>query len=152
MTTSRAGVVIDALVAVFTADTTLRVFDGPPVTTTPGAKFVVVGGDGADDGNGVDAGSINQDWAGLGAFAKDETGEITCAVWSADGNTSLKDNRDAALVMLGEVEAAIRTDPTLGGVVASGWLNVSSATINQRQNTEGSSVRITFTVGYQARI
>lgn len=149
MPTSRLGAVIDALVTQLDAGTAVAVYDGYPVITTPPADFVIVGGTPDPD---TDAASLDQAWAGLGAKARDETGEITCAVVSQSGGTNLKTHRDRALVILGELETAIRADPTLGGVVSSGWLHVTTGSLSQEQNTNGSRAVVTFTVSYRARL
>ena len=149
MATSRLGAVIDALVTTLDAGTTVEVYDGFPITSTAPTDFVIVGGTDDPDDDGA---SLDQSWAGLGAKARDEEGEIRCAVISQSGDTVLKIHRDRALVILGELEAAIRADPTLGGVVASGWLHVTGGSLNQQQNANGSRARITFTVSYKARL
>jgi len=149
MATSRLGAVIDALVTQLDAGTAFSVYDGYPVTTTPPADFVIVGGtDDPDD----DAASLDQEWAGLGKASRDETGQITCAVVSQSGGTDLKTHRDRVLVILGELETALRADPTLGGVVQSGWLHLTAGALNQQQNANGSRARLTFTVSYRARV
>jgi len=149
MPTSRLGAVIDALVTTLDAGTAVAVYDGYPVLSSLPADFVVVGG--APDPD-ADAASLEQAWAGLGAKSRDETGEITCAVVAQSGGTVHKPSRDRVLVILGELETAIRSDPTLGGAVAAGWLHVTTGALSQQQNSNGSRAVVTFTVSYRTRI
>ncbi len=149
MATSRLGAVLDALVTTLDAGTAVEVYDGLPVTSSAPADFVIVGGTDDPDDNAAD---LTQEWAGLGKESRNETGSVTCAVISQSGDTVVKTHRDRVLVILGELETAIRADPTLGGVVAAGWLHVTAGALNQQQNANGSRARVTFTVAYRARV
>jgi hypothetical protein len=149
VTTSRFGAVVDALVTLVDATSVAHTFDGPPNTADTLAEYAIVGGtDDPDD----DAGEIDQTWAGIGAGAKQETGEVVCAVLVGTGDDVVKTARDRALVLFGEVETALRADKTLGGVITSGWCEMASGKPRQRRNTNGLYVRIEFTVRYQTRI
>lgn len=148
MSTSRVGAVIDALVTQFDAGTAVKVYDGPPVDTTAPADFVVIGCDDQFESTVP----LTQAWAGLGANARDENGEIPCAVISQSGETNVKTHRDRCLTILAELEAAVVADPTLGGTVASGWLLIASGSLSQAQTANGSRASINFTVSYRARI
>jgi hypothetical protein len=149
VTTSRFGAVVDALVVLVDATTVGRVFDGPPNTADALTEYVVVGGtDDPDD----DAGEFDQVWNGIGASAKQETGSVVCATLVSTGDDVVKTARDRALVILGEVETALRADKTLGGVITSGWCEMSSGRPRQRRNSNGLYVRVEFTVDYQTRI
>lgn len=148
MTTPRIGAVIDALVTLAGTTSALSVYDGPANTTTTTTDYVVIGGtEDPDD----EPSSFDQSWNGLGAKTKNEVGEITCAVLVGTGNDDVKVARDRALAILGEVEAAVRADPSLGGVLIGGWAHVSSGRHVQRRNSQGLYVRITFTVAYQTK-
>ncbi len=147
-TTSRFGAVVDALVTAIDATSVQHVFDGPPLTSESLTEYVIVGGtNDADD----DAGEFAQTWAGLGAKAKDETGEVTCAVLVQTGDDGVKAARDRALVIFGEIETAVRADPTLA-VLVSGWLNLSAGRVSQRRNANGLYARLVLTVSYKCRI
>ncbi|MEZ0072270.1 hypothetical protein [Planotetraspora sp. GP83] len=116
MTPSRAPDVIDALVSLFNAAPILagKVLDGPTVTAKQMRELVVVGWDGVDDSEGqaVDA---TQDWAGLGAGAKDEVLTVTCAAIAARGDTDIKAARDTCYrVLLAAVENQLRANKSLG--------------------------------------
>jgi hypothetical protein len=124
------------------------VYDGPVVTTAATSDYVVIGGtEDPDD----EPSSFDQEWNGLGARSKIETGEVTCAVLVGTGDEGVKASRDRALVVLGEVETAVRADPTLGGVLTGGWCLVSGGRHVQRLNTQGLYVRVVFTVSYQTK-
>lgn len=148
MSTSRWPAVVDALVTAATA-TTVETWDGPKTTGVDPLEVIIVGGteDPADDG-----GDVDQEWAGLGAKAKDEHGTVTVAVIVQTGDDSVKVNRDRAFVILGLLETAVRADPTLGGVVSGGWLNVSTVRIRQRSNENGTYCRVSVDFTYHARI
>ena len=149
MATSRFGAVVDALVTLVDATSVTHVFDGPPNTADTLDEYVIVGGtDDPDD----DAGEFDQDWAGIGRQSKNETGEVTCAVLVGTGNDVVKTARDRALVVVGEIETALRADPTLGGVLSAGWSHLSEGRPRQRRNANGLYVRVTFTVAFQSRI
>jgi len=149
VTTSRFGAVIDALVTLVDTTSVTHTFDGPPNTAEGPTEYVIVGGtDDPDD----DAGEITQAWNGLGAGAKQETGEVTCAVLVGTGDDVVKTARDRALVILGEIETALRADKTLGGVLVSGWCEMASGRPSQRRNSNGLYARVAFTVRYQTRI
>ena len=149
MATSRFGAVVDALVSLIDATTVTHVFDGPPHTADTLDEYVIVGGtDDPDD----DAGEVRQEWNGLGAGAKQETGEVTCAVLVGTGDDVVKTARDRALVVLGEVETALRADKTLGGVIVSGWCSLAEGRPSQRRNANGLYARVVFTVSYQTHI
>lgn len=150
MTTSRVGAVIDALVTTFTAGTASEVLDGPTVRSSAPGTFAIVGG--TLEESSV---PIQQDWAGLGKNSRNEDGQIPCAVVSQSGDSdpdAIKRHRDAALVLLAELEAAVVADPTLGGAVQAGWLHVTSGDLQQSQNKNGSAVAIDITVSYRARL
>jgi hypothetical protein len=148
MAVPKFAAVIDALVVLARTTSATAVYDGPTVTIPVPVDFVVIGGteDPEDDGS-----SFDQSWNGLGKRTKDEAGEITCAVLVGTGDDEVKAARDRALAILGEVEAAVRNDPSLGGVLVGGWAHVSGGRHVQRLTTEGLYVRITFTVAYQTK-
>lgn len=149
MTTSRWPSIVDALLAAFAATDAALVLDGPNGTADVATDYVVVGGtEDPDD----DAGEFDQDWRGLGAKARQETGTVTCAVLAATGDDDIPTTRARAFEILGQLETAARTDPTLGAAINSGWLHVTNGRASQRRNANGAYVRIVFTVSYSARI
>jgi hypothetical protein len=149
VSTSRYGLVVDALISAIDSATGVTVIDGPANQTLTADEYVVVGGtDDLDDA----AGTIDQDWAGIGRQARNEAGLVACAVLVGSGGDVVKTARDRALVILGQIEDALRADPTLGGVLPAGWCQMTAATPSQRRNTNGLYVRLQFSVAYQSRI
>lgn len=151
--TSRAPAVIDALVALFEAAAGLagvEVVDGPEVTGDSLQEAVFVGYDGDPDGDG-EAATFEQAWAGLGALAKDETFTVTCAVVVWRGSTKVRPIRLRVYELLGEVENALRADPSLGlpppSVVA-----MAAGSLVQSQRQTGLECRIPFQVAVKTRI
>ena len=61
-----------------------------------------------------------------------------------DGGTVMKTVRDRADSLIEAIRAALRTDPTLGGVVSRARLNTVSAA--QFQNGDGCEFTVNFTV------
>lgn len=149
MTTSRYGAVVDALVALF-ATTGRTVYDGPTLSGDRPTEYVVVGGtEDSDD----DAGEFTQDWAGIGAKAKNETGEVVCALLVSTGDGDVRTARDAALSFLSTLGDLLRADPNLAGALGpAGWCHLASGRPSQRQTSEGVYVRVAFTIVYQSRI
>lgn len=144
----KIGAVIDALVGLAAGTSAQAVYDGPTVTSESPTDFIVIGGtEDLDD----EPSSFVQAWNGLGARGKTETGEVACAVLVGTGNDQVKVARDRALSILAEMEAAVRNDPSLGGVLSAGWCLVSGGRHVQRLNSQGLYVRITFTVSYQTK-
>ncbi len=148
MTVPKFGAVIDALVTLAATTSAQAVYDGPVNITAPPTDFIVIGGtEDPDD----EPSSFDQTWNGLGQRGKVETGEITCAVLVGTGDEAVKAARDRALTILGEVEAVVRADPSLGGVLNAGWCQVSGGRHVQRLNSQGLYVRIVFTVAYSTK-
>ena len=86
--------------------------------------FLVIGGtEDPDD----EPSSFDQTWNGLGAKTKNESGDVTCAVLVGTGNEDVKVARDRAIALLGEIEAKVRADPSLGGVLTGGWCQESES-------------------------
>ena len=149
MSTSRFGAVVDALVTLADATSVAQVFDGPSLTADSLTEYVVIGG---TEDPGDNAGEITQEWNGIGAKARQEQGEVQCAVLVSTGDDTVKTARDRALAIRGEIETALRADPSLGGVLAPGWAHLNESTAVQLRNTNGLAVRLPFRVTYQTRI
>jgi hypothetical protein len=155
MSTSRVPATLEALVALFAAAPTLggagvEIIDGPMVTGDPLREAVYVGYDGDPDGD-FESVTFAQEWAGLGARAKDETFTVTCAVSVWSGSTKVVPMRVRAFEVLGEVETTLRAEPSLGlpppTVVA-----MASGSLVQSQRGSGLECRIPFQIAVQTRI
>jgi len=149
MTTSRLAAVIAALFTAFDATDAIAAYRGVPILSDAPADFVIVGG--RDDANYM-AGATVQDWNGLGARTRVEEGRVVCAIIAQSGDDDLAGQQDRAHAVLAQVEDVLRADPTLGGIVSSGWLQVLDTLLEQRSTGAGTYARLTVTIGYQAHI
>jgi hypothetical protein len=173
MATTQWAAVVDALVAAMRATTGYRspysgnsgntVFDGPEygLTEEHSETFLVIGWAGDPD-SPEDSGQSRQTTGPLAANAgrpRDEEGVVNCRAVSQVGDASLtdrsvKDVRDAALAVIADVEASLRTDPTLGLVpTLSRMVAEMGGTFTPRQYMNAGAVcEIDFQVTYRARI
>lgn len=157
MIPTRAPEIIDRLVALFTetlaADAGLaevRVLDGPTLTAGSDSELVTVGWDGDDQGDGQ-AIETTQNWAGLGAGAKDEVLQVTCAVIAWSGSTDMRPRRIRCYEILSALAAALRDDASLG-LPPPTLAAFSAGGLWQSQVEGGAEVRVVFTVAVKTRI
>lgn len=141
------------------AGTGVEVFNGPlPAKSTPPKKFVLIGTDGGDDGFGSafgdEASTIEQTESDLGGNGwRDEDGLIICAAWAWSGDTDLAPVRSTTSDIVLAIEAAVRADRTLGGVlILPGLATFTSARFQEAQTSKGALARALFTVSYRALI
>lgn len=114
---------VDAVIGAVALATTLPVYDGPVPTGDPGnAIYIGYNGNPEDEG---EAGTSQQEWAGLGAKKRDENLTITGAIVITNGDGNAKIARDAAYVQLALVEGAIHPSPAVG-MSAPTWMGVTS--------------------------
>lgn len=150
MTTSRIPAVCDALVSTLRTalGSTATVYDGQWVTAPDSTQsYVTVGW--TPEGEGP---SGEQDWAGLGNRARDETGDIPCYADAYGGDTNdVAARRNAAFALFAACETALRDDPTLGGVVTF-ETQIGAYECRQEQTENGLEVGITFHVLFKTRI
>ena len=159
ITTSSIGAAIDYLVTACTAafGATALVFDGVPSSGTeltladriwigfspPNPELPVAVGD--------------QEFATLGAYTRNETSAIVCAVEHGSGSTAMQPARDQAFALLRTVETLLRGvggnpgDTTLGGAVLFSGIG-SGIEVYQTQDTNGANVLIQFHVQCTARL
>jgi hypothetical protein len=152
MATSVVFDLVGALVTQLGAALSVNVHDGYGLTDDPGDYLMV----GVEDPDGDRATSAEgrQDWAGLGARARDEEGTITCVAMSWNGDASLSDARADAKAITAAVEDHLRADPNLGGIVPGLlWIGYGTRTqLIQIQATDGACVMCVFDVAFKARI
>ena len=144
---------IDALVAALQASSDLsgvNIVDGPLVSNSAANEWVFVGYDG-DPGGEFQATSTQQDWAGLGAKAKNEEISLTCSVLVRSGSTSVKPLRDRAFQIFASVEAVLRADPALT-LPPPTVCNIAEHGFHPEQTAQGLQVRLPFTVTCTTRI
>ena len=150
MASTRVFDTITALLSMFDTALTVPVRDGPYVVRGSDPLFVVVGHDG--EPASVDAASGSQSWASIGAKARDEAGSITCVIVGQSGGSDLAELRQTVEDTSTAVEAALRTDPTLGGVVQYAGFGTSFGLSQEADPDQGLAVQLTFNVDYMARI
>lgn len=149
VTTSRVGVIIDALVALLKASSVFadpaRVYDGPVTTgDTQWSQAVFVGFDGNFQGS-WEAALVDQKRPYLGVTTAEEILEIRCCAEAVSGDLTTKVVRDQALAMLAGVETVIRTDPTLG-VDGTTDATLTVGTLYQIMYSDSLHVRIPFVI------
>lgn len=142
--------VLAALVTVFqtAVGASVPVYDALPVTAAADLQLVLVGDDG-DANSDEPAATTTQTRETrniVGAYT--EAGDVTCAVICQTGDDDVPALRVASRALMAAVEAAVRADPTLGGVVVRAL--IETVTLWQIRNANGSAVRRVFTVHYDA--
>jgi hypothetical protein len=154
---TKLAAVGDALETVFVAALAAQ---NPPVpvyqgggqylTSVPDSDFVIVGHDGSADLL-LPAGVEEQEPAGQGDRQRTVRGDLTCAVISQTGDeTDMAGRRTRAEALLALLDAPLRTNYTLSGVVQFSWM--SATNVVETQNANGCVARYVFTFHYQADI
>lgn len=149
MATSTIPAAVDALVAGLTGAAGLSgvdVFDGPPMTGE-NPDFVCVGYDPTDPLNSVEADQVP---ASLGNRAREESYEIICSLAAWSGSESMSARRVRAMDLFAAVEAWVRANITLNGVVRSA--QISTYSLVQEQTDQGASAGLRFRIACSARL
>lgn len=150
---SRVPDLIDNLIAALKASAGLsgvQVVDGPLVSDTAASEYVFVGYDGDPEGEFATAGT-SQQWAGLGAKAKNEDITLTCAVLVQRGSVDVKACRVRAFEIFAQVEAVVRADPALG-LPPPTVCSISETSFHTEQTDRGVRGRMPFTLSCTTRI
>lgn len=150
---SRVPALIDAFLAALTADaglTGVQVVDGPLVTDSAATEWVFVGYDADPEGEYMTA-QTTQQWAGLGAKAKNEDITLTGAVLVQQGSTAVKPCRDRTFAIFAEVESVVRANPSLG-LPTPTVCSISEHTFHTEQTDRGIRGRLPFTLTCTTRI
>jgi hypothetical protein len=155
MATSQVPALIDALVTNATAALpTTTVYDGFGISDDPG-DFLMVGVEDPDLQGAATSAQFAQVPATMGpARTRDETGSVTCAALSWNGDGDQKAARDAAFTIVAAVESMLRNDPSQG-LGPGGYFVVQfggTGTLTQQQDDNGALALVIFTVTYRARI
>lgn len=153
MPTSVVPALIDALVTnARAALPDVEVYDGLGVTTDPGNVYLMIGVDDPDQGNEAFSANSQQEWANANYTARDEEGDIVCAVvaWNGDGDQKLA--RDDAYSVVGDVENMLRSTPSQG-VANVLWTSFGSRSrLAQDQTEVGARAIVIFRIYFRARI
>lgn len=147
---STIATAVAALVTTLTnANPGVLVIDGPPTTELPN-DYVAV--DISDSGPATQG---TQDWAALGNRRKQEDYTIRCEASSWSGNTGagsgdygMSGPRARAWQLFDACEAAIRADPTLGGVTGLRQAQVTEFDGTATQTPKGP----VYTVGFHVHV
>ncbi|MYS47536.1 hypothetical protein GTY23_41480 [Streptomyces sp. SID5998] len=146
---SRVPEVIDALVALGQADPDLSevvVSDGPEVTDSAAADWLIVGFDGDPDGD-FQAATTAGGWSDL-AGGREETFQVTVAAVASRGDTDVRAARRRAYEIGARVEAWLRADPSIG--LASLEAAIEGSQLTQDQTEQGVQAVLLLTVAGRA--
>ncbi len=124
----------------------VEVFNGPPVTQGAPADWCSVGFV-KDEGS---AGDFNQEQGDLDG-CREETGEIRCELVLKGDEGSMTELHLRASAYLDALDAALRADQSLGGLLGQGDSVVLGADFLPVQNTSGASVRVAMSIQYFSR-
>lgn len=152
MATSALPALIDALFEGSRAALpNVGVYDGFAVTNDTG-DHLFIGVDDPDNQDGASSATTQQAWANANHTARDESGDVTCAALSWNGDGDMKAARDAAYATCAAVENLLRANPALG-VPSLLWTSFgTSQSLTQDQTDDGALALVVFTVSFRARI
>lgn len=152
MATSQIPTLIDALVALAQSVEipSLTVYDGTGSIANPG-DFIMIGVDDPDAPDSSNAADSQQQWAATTGGAIDETGKVTCAALSWNGNGDQKAARDAAFATCNALATALRSNPTLG-LAQLLWVRYGAdQALSQDQTDAAAQALVIFSVYFRAR-
>lgn len=149
---------IDALATRASAAAALSgvtVCDGYGVTDTS-ADLLLIGVEDPDIEGAAFSADVTQQWATVGTgAAADETGSVTCAAvsWNGNsGNAGQKAARDAVFAIAAAVSQLCKDSPSLG-VAELLWTRFGSQLqLMQNQDEQGSIATLVFRINFHARV
>jgi len=155
--TSRIPQMLAALVAAFSTDPLIgnasppvNVVDGPKVTAEPGVLTLWVGVDEIDNSSPVAANAEQQWMPGGGRRGRTEQLSVHCTIQARSGSDEIAPLRTAVAGVLAAAEAALRKDPSLGGLLPNQDAAVTGAEWRQYPTSPGMAVRVMFTISATA--
>ncbi|MFJ4735284.1 hypothetical protein ACIP6V_23925 [Streptomyces sp. NPDC088770] len=122
----------------------VKIVDGPLVSLSGAREWLFVGYDGDPEGE-ANVASTTQTWAGLGARAKNEEIQLTCAILVRRGSTAVRPLRDRAFAIFAEAEAVVRADPSLG-LPPPTVCSITETAFSAPQTDKGIEGRLAFTL------
>lgn len=138
MQSTQMALVVDALVAAFAAVPDVAVFDGQPFKLDSPDVLVV----------GFSAGRVAveavQEDADLGG-GRSEALSVVCLASTLRGETEMRPVRDRAIAIVDDVQAVLRDNRDLGGVVERAVLGYEMS-LDQAQTDAGASATVEFTI------
>ncbi len=141
--------VVSALVTFLDTALTIPVLDGPWQSEASWPVWIVVGHD--DDPDSNEAAAYRQDFTSMESESRIENGSDNCMVVAVSGGVDMALLRTSARDTAALVDAALRADPTLGGVVGRADYGTFGV-LKQGADPDGISVLLTFTVDYQVAV
>jgi hypothetical protein len=156
MATSRIPAAIDALVTRWTAALPgVLVLDGPTTADLTKQQDLVYVGWQPNAENGI-AAEMQQDFAHIGGYTRDERFDILCFAESWTGDFDIKARRTRAFELFAACELDLRASganpsaPNLGGAVL--FCGITQGQLLQQQTDKGAQVGVAFRVTCEARI
>jgi hypothetical protein len=144
-------VALQALWAATPAFSATKVVDGPQATYEAAAEWLFVGFDGADGSDPKSVGiQVEQDWMSFSKTLYEPAGAVTCALTVTGGDADLLTARARVYTLLTAASDALRTDPTLGGLVMKS--HISGHVYHPQISSAGSKARVVFAVNYEAQL
>jgi hypothetical protein len=128
--------------------TGVRVFDGAQVDFSYPGDAIAIGHDGSFGDSEMQVGNI-QDTPFAFTDLHEESGTISCSLWSQDGSTDIASRRTRAFAVLSAIDTVIRSNSTFDGTCLYSIL--SANTVSYRQTDMGVAVVLDFTISYQAQ-
>jgi len=128
--------------------TGVRVFDGAEVDFSYPGDAIAIGHDGSFGDSEMQVGNI-QDTPFAFTDLHEESGTISCSLWSQDGSTDIASRRTRAFAVLSAIDTVIRSNSTFDGTCLYSIL--SANTVSYRQTDMGVAVVLDFTISYQAQ-
>lgn len=130
------------------------VYDGFPTGEGYAAEWVLIGVEDPMIRGAATSATTQQEWASIGANAREETGEITCAASSWNGNADPKLARARVAEITSSIEMYLRENYDLGlSQYAALWTGYGSRTaLRQAQDDKGAEALVVFTIAFTARI
>lgn len=134
------------------ADPPVLVLDGVDGTDLSALRVLFVGVADAQADEAVESGTGTQEWAGLGAMAKNDLITITSTIRAWSGDTSIRAARRAAFDVLGAVENLVRADAKLGGTVLFTLPGITNVRYRAGVGKQGAIAEVVFDLAAKARI
>ena len=128
--------------------TGVRVFDGAEVDFSYPKDAIAIGHDGSFGDSEMQVGNI-QDNPFAFTDLHEESGTISCSLWSQDGSNDTAARRIRAFALLSAIDTIIRSNSTFDGTCLYSIL--SANTVGYRQTDMGVAVVLDFTISYQAQ-
>jgi hypothetical protein len=139
---SKLPTLIDNLVTLFGSINGAEVVDGPQVTDSDAADWILVGFDGDASGDYRTA-STQQQWVGLSTRRAEQI-DLTVALVATRGDTDVRAARQRVYEMNDEVEALLQANPSAG--MAAAQVAILTTSFHQEQTANGIQARLLLSI------